>query len=226
MNEGRLCRMSIDYGKAKDDRKRLNDEINGLERKFKHAGLRASLGLPQDKEEKMERELSTWKHQASAAQKKVTQLEATARTKDARHLKEIEELRAIARNEHESLEAMIRTLEQQLQQQKDRTDRIMADWQVREDEWRHTCQEIRTSRNQWEVENQNRRFYIRFLADQFREAAREAQEMVDKAEGLMNTTSPFGAHGAQLVSFLEQARSQYGQIVRFHEANHAMLNYF
>ena len=72
MNEGRLRRMSIDYGKAKEDRKRLNEEINGLERKFKHAGLRASLGLPQDKQEKMERELSTWKHQASAAQKKVT----------------------------------------------------------------------------------------------------------------------------------------------------------
>ena len=50
--------------------------------------------------------------------------------KDARHLKEIEELRAIARNEHESLEAMIRTLEQQLQQQKDRTDRFIADWQI------------------------------------------------------------------------------------------------
>ena len=80
--------------------------------------------------------------------------------------------------------------------------------------------------DQWEAENQNRRFYIRFLADQFREAAQEAQEMVDKAEGLMSTTSQFGAHGAQLVSFLEQARSQYGQIVCFHEANHVMLNYF
>ena len=41
------------------------------------------------------------------AQKKVTQLEITARAKDARHLEEIEELRAIARNEHESLETMI-----------------------------------------------------------------------------------------------------------------------
>ena len=50
--------------------------------------------------------------------------------------------------------------------------------------------------------------------------------MVDKAEGLIGMTSLFGGHGAQLVSFLEQARSQYGQIVRFHEANHAMLNYF
>ena len=63
--------------------------------------------------------------------KKVTQLEATARTKDARHLKKIEELRAIARNKHELLEAMIRTLEQQLQQQKDHTDRFIADWQNR-----------------------------------------------------------------------------------------------
>ena len=57
-----------------------------------------------------------WKRQAGEAQKKVTQLEATAKTKDARHLKEIEELRAIARNEHESLETMVQTLEQQLQQ--------------------------------------------------------------------------------------------------------------
>ena len=148
MNEGRLRRMFTDYGKAKEDRKRLNEEINGLERNFKHAGVRASLGLPQDKQERMERELSTWKYQANAAQKKVTQLEAAARAKDARHLKEIEELRAITRNEHESMEAMIQTLEQQLQQQKDRTDRFIADWQIREDEWRHTCQEIRTSKDQ------------------------------------------------------------------------------
>ena len=83
MNEGRLRRMSTDYGKAKEDRKRLNEEINGLERKFKHASLRASLGLPQDKQERMERELSTWKHQASAAQKKVTRLETAAKAKDA-----------------------------------------------------------------------------------------------------------------------------------------------
>ena len=46
-----------------------------------------------------------------------------------------------------SLETMIRTLEQQLQQQKDRTDRFIADWQIREDEWRHACQEIRTSKD-------------------------------------------------------------------------------
>ena len=43
-------------------------------------------------------------------------MESTTRTKDARHIEEIEELRAIVRNEHESLETMIRTLEQQLQQ--------------------------------------------------------------------------------------------------------------
>ena len=51
-----------------------------------------------------------------ASSRKVTQLESAARVKDARHLEEIEELRAIARNEHESLETMIQTLEQQLQQ--------------------------------------------------------------------------------------------------------------
>ena len=153
-------------------------------------------------------------------------MEAAARAKDTRHLKEIEELRAISRSEHDALETMIQTLEQQQQQQKDRTDRFIADWQNREDEWKHTCQEIRTSRDQWEVENENRKVYIRFLADRFREAAQEAQEMVDKAKGLISTTLPFRGHGAQLVSFLEQARSQYGQIVRFYEANHAMLNYF
>ena len=48
MNKDRLRRMSTDYGKAKKDRKRLNEEINVLERKFKYAGLRTSHGLPQD----------------------------------------------------------------------------------------------------------------------------------------------------------------------------------
>ena len=133
-HEGWLHRMSIDYGTAKEDKKRLNEEINVLERKFKNMGLRTSLGLPQDEQDKMQRELCMWKRQAGEAQKKITQLESTARIKDGRHLEEIEELRAIARNEHESLETMIRTLEQQLQQQKDRTDRFIADWQSREDE--------------------------------------------------------------------------------------------
>ena len=108
----------------------------------------------------MQREVCLWKHQANKAQKKVTQLESAARAKDTRHFEEIEKLRAIARNEHKSLETMIQTLEQQLQQQKDRTDRFIADWQNRGDEWRHTCQEIRTSKDQWEVKNENKKVYI------------------------------------------------------------------
>ena len=127
MYEGRLRKMSTDYGKAKEDRKRLNEEINVLERKFKYANLRTSLGLPQNEQDKIQKELCIWKCQAGEAQKKVTQLESAARAKDARHLEEIEKLRAIVRNEHESLETMIQTLEQQLQQQKDRTDRFIAD---------------------------------------------------------------------------------------------------
>ena len=114
-HESRLRRMSTDYGKAKEDKKRFNEKINVLERKFKYAGLKMSHGLPQDEQEKMQRELFMWKHQAGEAQKKVTQLENTTMVKDARHLEEIEEMRAIAKNEHESLETMIQTLEQQLQ---------------------------------------------------------------------------------------------------------------
>ena len=68
---------------------------------------------------------------------------------------------------------------------------------------RHMCQEIRTSRDQWEAENENKKVYIQFLADRFREATQEAQEMVDKAEGLIRTTLSFGGHEAQLMSFLE-----------------------
>ena len=45
-HKGRLRRMSTDYGKAKEDKKRLNEEINVLERKFKYASLRMSHGLP------------------------------------------------------------------------------------------------------------------------------------------------------------------------------------
>ena len=146
--------------------------------------------------------------------------------KESRHLKKIEELRAIARNEHELLETIVQTLEQRLQQQKDRTDKFITDWQSREDKWRHTCQEIQTSKDQWEIKNQNRKFYIRFLADRIREAIQEAQETIDKAKRLIGRTSPFRGHKAQLVFFLEQARSQYGQIMCFSEANNAMLNYF
>ena len=53
-----------------------------------------------------------WKRQASEAQKKVTQLKSAVKVKDARHLEEIKELRAVATNEHESLEMMVQTLEQ------------------------------------------------------------------------------------------------------------------
>ena len=170
VQEDRQRKMSVSYETSQKNFKMLNEDMVKLDRKFKYAGLRASLGLPQ--------------------------LEPTTRAKDARHLEEIEELRAIARNEHESLETMIQTLEQQLQQQKDRTDKFIADWQIRKDEWKHACQKIRTSKDQWEAENQNRRFYIRFLADRFREAAQEAQEMVDKAERLIGMTSPFESHRA------------------------------
>ena len=48
MHEGQLHRMSTDYGKANEDKKRLKEEINVLEKKFKYAGLRMSHGLPQD----------------------------------------------------------------------------------------------------------------------------------------------------------------------------------
>ena len=44
-HEDRLHRMSIDYSKAKEDKKRLNEEINVLEKKFKYTGLRMSHGL-------------------------------------------------------------------------------------------------------------------------------------------------------------------------------------
>ena len=64
--------MSTDYGKAKEDKKRLNEEINVLKRKFKYAGFRMSHGLPQDEQENMQRELCMWKHQAGEAQRKVT----------------------------------------------------------------------------------------------------------------------------------------------------------
>ena len=82
MQEDRLLKMSINYETSQKNFKMLNEDMVKLDRKFKYAGLRASLGLPQDQQERMERELSTWKHQASAAQKKVTQLEAAARAKD------------------------------------------------------------------------------------------------------------------------------------------------
>ena len=98
MQEDRLCRMSLNYETSKTDNQKLNKEMVKLERKFQYAGLKASLGLPQDEQDKMQIKLGIWKHQAKEAQKKVTQLESAARAKDARHLKEIEKLKAIIRN--------------------------------------------------------------------------------------------------------------------------------
>ena len=105
MHEDRLRKMIVNFDKSKKDKKRLNDEINKLEKKFKYSGLRASLGLPQDEQDKMKRELGIWKQQTGEAQKKVTQLESAAITSEARHLKEIKKLRAIIRNKQKAKEA-------------------------------------------------------------------------------------------------------------------------
>ena len=59
--------MSVNYETSQKNFKMLNEDMVKLDKKFKYADLRASLGFPQDEQERMERELSTWKHQASAA---------------------------------------------------------------------------------------------------------------------------------------------------------------
>ena len=59
-----------------------------------------------------------------------------------------------------------------------------------------------------------------------RENAHETQKMVEKVEKLLEVTAPSGSHGMQLLSFLDQARDQYKQIVRFYETNNDMLNRF
>ena len=105
--------------------------------------------------------------------------------------------------ERDSLQNMVQTLEHQLQQQKDRTDKFMMDWQNREDGWRHRCQEIQRSSDKWETKNQCKKQYTQYLAVQMREAAHEAQRMVEKAEKLLEVTAPSVNHGEQLLSFLE-----------------------
>ena len=75
----------------------------------------------------------------------------------------MEKMKAIIRNERgrrlevieekDSFQNMVQTLEHQLQQQKDRTDRFMMDWQNREERWRHRCEESQRSSDQWENEN-------------------------------------------------------------------------
>ena len=99
MQEGRLWKMSTNYETSKKNYQQLNEDMVKLERKFKYAGLRTSLGLPQDEQERMQRELNMWKHQAGEAQKKVTQLESANRAKDARHFEEMEKMKAIIKNE-------------------------------------------------------------------------------------------------------------------------------
>ena len=49
--------MSVNYETSKRSYKKLNEDMGKLERKFKYAGLRASLGLPQDEQERMQSEL-------------------------------------------------------------------------------------------------------------------------------------------------------------------------
>ena len=67
MQEDRLRKMSVSYETSQKNFKMLNKDMVKLDRKFKYAGLRASLGLPQDKQERMEKVLSIWKHYASIA---------------------------------------------------------------------------------------------------------------------------------------------------------------
>ena len=59
VQEDRLRKMSINYETSQKNIKMLNEDMVKLDRKFKYAGLRASLGLPQNKQERIERELST-----------------------------------------------------------------------------------------------------------------------------------------------------------------------
>ena len=99
MQEDRLRKMSPNYETSKKNYQQLNEDMVKLERKFKYAGLRTSLGLPQDEQERMQRELNMWKHQAEEAQKKVTQLESANRAKDARHFEKMEKMKATIRNE-------------------------------------------------------------------------------------------------------------------------------
>ena len=70
MQEDRLRKMSINHETSQKTYKKLNEDMVKLERKFKYAGLKVSLGLPQDEQDRMQRELDIWKRQAGEAQKK------------------------------------------------------------------------------------------------------------------------------------------------------------
>ena len=53
IQEDRLRKMSTNYETSKKNYQLLNEDMVKLERKFKYAGLRTSLGLPQDEQERM-----------------------------------------------------------------------------------------------------------------------------------------------------------------------------
>ena len=67
MQEDRLRKMSISHETSQKNYKKLNEDMVKLEKKFKYAGLRASIGLPQDEQDRMQRELGIWKCQAGEA---------------------------------------------------------------------------------------------------------------------------------------------------------------
>ena len=48
VQKDRLRKMSVSYEMSQKSFKMLNEDMVKLDRKFKYAGLRASLGLPQD----------------------------------------------------------------------------------------------------------------------------------------------------------------------------------
>ena len=67
MQEDRLRKMSTNYETSKKNYQQLNKDMVKQERKVKYVGLRTSLGLPQDEQERIQRELNMWKHQAREA---------------------------------------------------------------------------------------------------------------------------------------------------------------
>ena len=55
MQKNRLRKMSVSYETSQKNFKMLNEDMVKLDRKFKYAGLRASIGLPQDEHERMKK---------------------------------------------------------------------------------------------------------------------------------------------------------------------------
>ena len=101
--------MSTNYGKAKEDKKRLNEEIKVLERSLSMRVLECPMVSLKTNRKRCKRSYAHGNVKQEKPRRR-SPMKSTIKTKDARHLKKIEELRAIARNEHESLEIMVRTL--------------------------------------------------------------------------------------------------------------------